>query len=190
MFRYTAPAAASSRKHTHRQTDRQFSEVSSFRKKSYKSLSGEGERDTRTTHTVRQGRDMTEREGGHCCRVIQYSGYSVDFSSLGSKKTSVDYEEDDAAMPATTMQVESYRCIPRNIAYRSVLMLLATFISSHSGLRSILLWSSSEKSSSRVIVRTCVKEREREREKGGTMEASLTSSAPPRRDREWGKEMS
>ena len=97
----------------HTQTDRQFSEVSSFRKKSYKSLSGEGERDTRTTHTVRQGRDMTEREGGHCCRVIQYSGYSVDFSSLGSKKTSVDYEEDDAAMPAilpTIMQLESVRC--------------------------------------------------------------------------------
>ena len=64
MFRYTAPAAAGLIAQAHTQTDRQFSEVSSFRKKSYKSLSGEGERDTRTTHTVRQGRDMTEREGG------------------------------------------------------------------------------------------------------------------------------
>ena len=119
-----------------------------------------------------------------------YSGYSVDFSSLGSKKTSVDYEEDDAAMPATTMQVESYRCIPRNIAYRSVLMLLATFISSHTGLCSISHWSFLENVFSGNCSDMCEREREREREKGGTVEASLTSSAPPRRDREWGKEMS
>ena len=106
--RYAAPAAGGlTRTQTDRQTDRAArSEVSSFRKKSYKSLSGEGERDTRTTHTVRQGRDMTEREGGHCCRVIQYSGYSVDFSSLGSKKTSVNYEEDDAAMPAILYTIQ------------------------------------------------------------------------------------